>query len=72
MGMSHHKPYIINQAHKCTLVSFRMYTTRTGAEELGLRGLFVVPEENIRGDDVIITIYRPVPDYVVGRSTSRL
>jgi hypothetical protein len=31
----------------------------------------LVKEENIHGDDVIITIYKPVPDYVVGRSTSR-
>jgi hypothetical protein len=29
-----------------------------------------VREENINGDDVIITIYRLVSDYVVGRSTS--
>jgi len=29
-----------------------------------------VGEENMHGDDVIITIYRLVPDYVVGRSTS--
>ena len=27
--------------------------------------------ENIYGDDVTITIYRLVPDYVVGRSASR-
>ena len=27
--------------------------------------------ENIYGDDVTITIYGLVPDYVVGRSTSR-
>jgi len=27
-------------------------------------------KENIHGDDITITIYRLVPDYIVGRSTS--
>ena len=39
--------------------------------EGGVRHPIEVGEEKFRGDDVIITIYGPVPDYVVGRSTSR-
>ena len=41
------------------LVSLRMHPTQTSAQELGLRGLFVIP-----GGKLPQRLYRLVPNYV--------